>query len=252
MLIYGLIKVRSEEKIIQETLDHWGKICTGGIFVYDDVSTDKTLEICRRHPAVKEIIENKEWDYDRERHEWMARQAVLNRAKPHAKDDDWFVYFDADERIFFDDWALMFNKKVDAIACRLYDVYITEEDKNEVDHNKRNMVGPEFRTIPFFFRNSPYLSYNMPDQRIVNLRPGAQIVISGKIKHFGKGLSIDQWENTCKYYMMWPKYHDKWEARVGKAVHKLSDFDNKLINFNDVLSGREEGFSLENQVYGKS
>ena len=252
MRLIGLLKVRNEDKILKETLDHWGKICTGGIYIFDDVSLDKSLEICRNHPSVKYIFENKEWDYNRERHEHVARQTILTIAKRDANLDDWFVYFDADERLFFNDWKALFDMNVDAIACRLYDVYITPEDEKNPNYNERVWVGPEFRTITFFFRNSAYLSYDKPDQRMVNLPPDAKILISGIVKHYGKGLSVDHWEETCDYYInYWPKYSAKWQERKGKAVHNyVSDFGNKLIKFNDVISGRENGFSLEAQTYG--
>ncbi len=254
MKIIGLIKIRQEEKIIRDTLDHWGKICSGGIYVVDDESTDSTVEICKSHPAVKKV-EIVDWDPDRERSEWFNRQKALEMAiEAGARKDDWFVYFDADERIYFDRWDLFFKEDVKAIACRLYDVFITPEDV-KLPYLKRDFVGPEYRTITFFFKNSPYLSYDKPDQRVVNLEPGIQIQVAGIVKHFGKGLSVQHWEETCDYYInFWPKYAAKWRERKGKAVKKdyKSDFGNKLIKFNDVLSGREEGFSLESQAYGKN
>src|SRR4030042_919630 len=172
MKIKGLTKVRNEEKIIKDTLDHWGKICTGGIYVYDDVSKDRTPEICEAHPCVNQVIRGEEWDLDRERAEYMTRQCVLERGKIFAEKDDWFCY-----------------------------VYITPEDVLLADFRERKFVGPEFRTIPFFFRNSPYLGYDKPDQRIVNLEPGIKIIISGIVKHYGKGISIEHWEETCDYYI---------------------------------------------------
>ena len=253
MRIFGLTKIRNESKIIKETLDHWGKICTGGIYIVDDKSDDNTVEICKAHPAVKSVQQVEHWDPDREKSEWKLRQMALERAQQDAGPDDWFVYFDADERLYFDNWELLFDRNVGAISCRLYDIYITPEDKDEPDHNQRKWVGPEFRTIVFFFRNSPYLRYNKPDQRIVDLPGDCRIVVAGIVKHFGKGLSIEHWDETCRYYIdFWPKYADKWQARLGKAVHAKSDFGNKLIKFNDVLSGREEGFSLEQMPYGKN
>lgn len=257
MKIFGLVKVRNESQIIQNTLDHWGKICSGGIIVYDDCSDDNTVEICEKHPAVKEVIRGTFWDPDREQAEFVNRQKALMLAKTLAGPDDWFVYFDADERLYFNAWELFFKEDVKAIACRLYDVYITPEDKDlpPDEFEKRKWVGPEFRTIVFFFKNSPYLSYDKPDQRIVNLESGIKIPIEGIIKHYGKGISIDHWEATCDYYInFWPKYAAKWELRKGKAVKDdfNSDFGNKLIRFNDVLSGKEIGFSLENTPYGKN
>lgn len=250
MKIFGLTKIRNEAGIMKETLDHWARFCTGGIYVYDDKSTDKTVEICKAHPAVKAVIEGNVWDPDRERSEWWNRQQILSRAKQDAGPDDWFIYFDADERLYFDDWRLLFSP-VKAIACKLYDIYITPEDVDK-SHNEREWVGPEFRTIVMFFRNSQWLSYDMPDQRIVNLEPNIQIPIAGYVKHFGKGLSVQHWEETCDYYInFWPKYADKWSRRKGKAVKHdyLSDFGNPLIKWEEREA---KGFPLETQPYGKN
>ena len=247
--IFGLMKVRNESHIIKDTLDNWQSFCTGGIYIYDDVSTDKTVEICRAHPAVKEVILGDFWDPDREKAEWMNRQTVLARAQQVAGPEDWFVYMDADEQIHnFTAYELFEQKHVKAIACRLYDVYITPLDVTE-SYQTRQWVGPEYRTIIFFFRNSPYLRYSLPDQREVTLPPDGEIPIHGDIKHFSKGFNVEQWEKTCEYYIKyWPKYSDKWRKRKGKAVKgdMLSDFGNKLIKWAD----RHKGFSLENKPYG--
>lgn len=250
-VIRGLIKVRNEQDIIKDTLDRWAAFCTGGIYVLDDVSSDRTVEICRAHPAVRDVIVADFWDADREKAEWFNRQTILMRAQQDSGPDDWFVYFDADEHPYaFTAYELFEKPDVQAIACRLYDIYITPEDKDKT-YRERDWIGPEFRTIVFFFRNSPYLRYHLPDQRIVDLEPGIQIPIHGDIKHFGKGFSVEQWEATCDYYIrFWPKYAEKWRQRKGKAVHEemLSDFGNKLIRWED----RNRGFSLEDKSYGKN
>lgn len=247
--IRGLMKVRNEEQILKDTLDNWASFCTEGIYIYDDVSTDKTVEIARAHPAVKDVMLGKFWDPDREKAEWFNRQSILLRAQQDSGPDDWFVYFDADEHIYnFTDYELFSQPKVQAIACRLYDFYITPQDVHK-SYKYRDWIGPEFRTIPFFFRNSRYLKYHLPDQRIVTMEPGIQIPIHGDIKHYGKGFSLEQWEATCDYYIRyWPKYADKWRARKGKGLKEnyCSDFGNPLIRWKDRL----QGFSLENQSYG--
>lgn len=242
--------MRNEAHILKDVLDAWTPFCTAGIYIYDDVSTDKSVEIARAHPNVKEVITNDFWDPDREKAEWMNRQTVLSRAQQFADDDTWFVYFDCDEFPFaFEHYELFENPQIQAIACRLYDFYITPEDVS-LPYSKRQWIGPEFRTIPFFFKNGPWLRYQYPDQRIVDLPSSIEIPIHGDIKHFGKGFSIDQWEQTCDYYIkFWPKYSDKWRARKGKAVHTdmKSDFGNNLILWKD----RNRGFSLETQTYGR-
>lgn len=250
MKIIGLTKVRNESLIIKDTLDFWARYCNGGIYVYDDASNDATVEICSLHPVVKDVIGGKFWDPDREKAEWFNRQTILMRAQQDAGPDDWFVYFDADEHLYdFNHYELFDNPNVKAIACRLYDFYITPEDV-EKNYKERQWVGPEHRTIVFFFRNSPHLKYHLPDQRIVTLPfDTGNIPIEGDIKHYGKGFSVKHWEETCDYYIkFWPKYSDKWRQRKGKAIHTdyLSDFGNKLIKWAD----RHKGFSLENQPYG--
>ena len=49
MKIFGITKIRSEEKIISYTLDQWGKVCTGGIFVVDEESEEDIA--WRTHPG---------------------------------------------------------------------------------------------------------------------------------------------------------------------------------------------------------
>jgi glycosyltransferase involved in cell wall biosynthesis len=250
--IRGIMKMRNEAHILKDTLDNWSNICTAGIYIYDDCSDDNSVAIARAHSNVIDVIEGDYWDPDREKAEWFNRQMVLNRAKQDSGPDDWFVYFDADEHLYnFENYELFNFPTIKAIACRLYDFYITPEDK-DLSYKKREWIGPEYRTIVFFFRNDPSLSYSLPDQRIVTLPDDVgNIPIEGAIKHYGKGFSVDQWESTCNYYIRhWPKYADKWRKRVGKAVHENmeSDFGNKLIKWSD----RNKGFTLEDKVYGKN
>ena len=122
--IAGITRIRNEELIIEDTLNHFGRFCDW-IYVYDDASTDNTVEICRSHPKVKAIIENKEWDKDRLRAEFESRQAILNLAQVDSP--EWLIYFDADERVEFDFEDF---EDYDAVTMKLFDFYITEGDKD--------------------------------------------------------------------------------------------------------------------------
>jgi len=236
--IAGITRVRNESLIIKETLDHFSVYCDAGIYVYDDVSTDNTVKICKKHPNVKGVISTGVWDTDRETAEWQNRQAVFDFANSKDSNIDWFIYFDADERMYFDlDAKILENS--DAVAMRLFDFYITEEDKDRKYNGNlpilRQKVGPEFRRIIMMFKNQPGVSWNKPDQREPNLKFGSQVTVAGFVKHYGKAISIQHWEDTCNYYANnFPKYAEKWEKRKGKAIHMISDFGRKLYRFDEL------------------
>lgn len=236
MKIIGLTRIRNEENIIKDTLDHMSEFCDG-VYIYDDASTDNTVEICNKHSIVKGLIRGVIWDENRERAEYENRQKVFLYARETANmnEDDWFIYLDADERIEFN--FIEFQKnwcdKVDGVKMRLFDFYITEEDKDK-SYVERQWMGPEYRDILFMFKNKNAIGYHIPDQRECFLTPNSRVMLSGYVKHFGKGISIQQWENTCEYYAThFPKYADKWNRRRGKAIHTMSDFGRGLIKWED-------------------
>lgn len=206
MNIIGLTRVRNESHIIIDTLDHMSTFCSK-IIVYDDASTDSTVQLCKSHPKVTEVIESSKWDNNRARAEWQNRQHLLEVAQKYANQNDWFVYMDADERIDFEFKDL---NKYDAIRMKLFDVYITPHDIDK-HYSERNMIGPEYREIIMAFKNTSDIKYHMLDQREVTLSPNANILSKGYVKHFGKGISTQHWEDTCKYYSdSFPMYSNKW------------------------------------------
>lgn len=240
MNIIGLTRIRNESRIILDTLNHMSEFCNS-IVVYDDASTDNTVEICKSHPNVIEVIESKEWDNNRAQAEYQNRQILLEVAQKHANENDWFIYMDADERIDFEFENL---ERYDAIRMKLFDVYITPNDVNK-HYTERNMIGPEYREIIMAFRNKAGIKYHLLDQREITLNPNATILSGGYVKHFGKGISVEQWEETCEYYSKsFPMYSNKWNLRRGRAIHTTSDFGNALINWND----RDEGFPLNKEI----
>lgn len=207
--------------------------CSGGIIVYDDFSEDNTVEICRKHASILKVITGKYWDSNRARAEYENRENLLKVTKEYAKEIDWLVYQDADERIDFD-WAKLkeLDKSVIAIRMKLFDYYITSEDVYD-NYSLRKWIGPEYREIIMAFRNLPHLSYTLPDQREVGLGKEGIILNEGFVKHYGKAISVEDWEKKCDYYSdHFPMYSEKWRKRKGKAVHNFeSDFGRKLIKW---------------------
>ena len=233
MKLIGLLRIRNEQRIIKETLDHMATFCDT-VFIYDDASTDNTVNICLQHHIVEAVIQGKKWDTNRKRAEWQNRKAVLELGQKHATPDDWFIYMDADERIDFD-FSVLKNlpKTIIGIRMRLFDFYITSVDI-KLHYSQRKFCGTEYRNILMCFRNLPTLDYSSPDQREVHLRHKGDILGAGYVKHYGKGISVDQWEETCDYYARYfPKYSAKWNARKGKAIHTVSSFGLMLIQWHE-------------------
>jgi glycosyltransferase involved in cell wall biosynthesis len=141
MKIVGITKIRNEQDIIKDTLNHFAQFCNAGIYIYDDVSTDNTVEICKTHPAVKDVILGKTWNPNRFEAEWQTKQAVLKRAQQD--NPDWIIYFDADERIEFD-FSTHYLKDYDAVMMKLFDFYITKEDVDK-SYKERKWLGCEYR-----------------------------------------------------------------------------------------------------------
>jgi GT2 family glycosyltransferase/glycosyltransferase involved in cell wall biosynthesis len=241
--IYGMLRVRNESHIINDTLDYMSCFCTTGIFVYDDCSEDNTAELCENHFGVKKVIKGKYWDNNRERAEYENRAILLNEVKKYARKNEWIIYQDADERIEFD-WSKLNNLDNDivAIKMKLFDFYITPEDENK-NYFDRKWIGPEYRKIIMAFRNTDEIKYEMPDQREVIIGKG-KILEDGFVKHYGKAISVEEWEKTCEYYSKYfPKYAEKWRKRKGKAVHYgFSDFGNPLITWEEK---EEKGIDLQ-------
>lgn len=227
MRIAGITKVRNEQKIIKDTLDHFS-FCDA-LYIYDDCSTDNTVEICLEHPKVRKVVKGNFWDTDRFRAEWQTRQRILVEAK---KDNpEWIICFDADERI---DWDFVDYENYDAVVMKLFDFYITDEDK-EMPYLSRQKLGPEYRNILMMYRCTPEVRFCMPDQREAFIKNGSKVLFAGYVKHYGKAVSIEEWEETCTYYSKYfgGRYKAKWEARKGKAVHNMSDFGKPLITWDE-------------------
>jgi glycosyltransferase involved in cell wall biosynthesis len=228
--IIGITRVRNESLIIKNTLDHVGKL-VHGIIVYDDASTDDTVDICKCHPKVLKTIEGKVWGNTpalRNNAEGTLRQIPYDLAVRLGA--DWVYYFDADEYI---DWEYVnFNRDIDTYFFRLFDFYITPED---IDKNylERKWMGVEYRDIPMLFKVNPNIKFTGRVPQGLSPRKA----IGGYVKHYGKAISVEEWDRTCEYYInyRWKTVDEnlwnRWKNRVGKAIHDKSDFGTELITW---------------------
>uniref|UniRef100_A0A6M3J370 Putative glycosyltransferase n=1 Tax=viral metagenome TaxID=1070528 RepID=A0A6M3J370_9ZZZZ len=244
-MVVGLAKIRNEEHIIGKTLDNWQQYCDGGFYIYDDCSTDRTVEICKAHPNVREVLCSDLMDPDRQRAEWYNRQILLQSARRFMGPDDWVLYTDADEFLYKFDASILDNPGAPpCIAAPQYDLYITPEDANG-HYSERRWVGAEYEIVPFFYRNRFLDGWHKADQRNAMLRIPMQMPpLLGVSLHLGKGISPKHFDAKCKYYtdVFGSKYADKWEKRKGQGIREdfTSNFGTKLVLWQDVLDGKVE------------
>lgn len=228
----GITRVRNEEVILQSTLDRL-KPHLDGVIAFDDASNDGTMDILTGDPFVIGIMRNMTWASDpKERMILESSQRTSLYDFALTQRPEWVLYFDADEHIYFDaiDWSSRYN-----YFFRLFDVYITKEDQYK-HFSEREMIGCEYRDIPMLFRPEDVT-------RFYNRLPigVGSCMMGGTVKHFGKGISVDHWEETCDYYInnlyevgvTGETISDKWRKRKGKAIHTESDFGNPLIKWDE-------------------
>lgn len=237
--VIGITRIRNEELIIEDTLQHMKKFVDCFI-ILDDKSDDSTLSICCNNPYVKEILVNLNWEKGRIYEETKQRQMLYDIAKLYSP--EWIFYFDADERFEGDIKEFILSEKavnINSIDISLFDAYITEDDcmSYKVEdklYNFRKYFGPEMRNIKMIWRNEENIFFKELDSREPDVE--GKSITKFYCQHYGKSLSIQHWEDTCNYYSNhFPEpYKSKWEYRKGKAIHTASDFGRKLYIWDEV------------------
>lgn len=231
--VIGLLRVRNEELIIYETLNHLS-IFVDKIYVFDDASTDKTAQICVNHPKVEGVIRESEWGmkegYNPQGEQLQRLLQLAQEEQPH-----WFINLEADlrfdEDFLFAYLKLLTQNKYDAVAFEIYDFYITKDDcdKEYIGDlaSLRRFCGTEYRSSILLFRNVREAYFPKGDYAQPYGFDEAKILKSQyKVKHYGKAISIEDFERKVRFYMTYfPRYRNKWMKRQGKAVHDTSDFD---------------------------
>ena len=235
MKVIGITRVRNESGLIQNTLDHVSNY-VDDVHVFDDASQDSTPSICEAHSTVKKVIRNDTWlmsPKDRILAEGYRQQVYETAVRAGA---DYVYVFDADEFIEpTDKSGFNIDPEVDAYYFKLFDFYITEGDKDR-PYWSRQYMGPEYRGIPMLFKVSSKLNFTQRVPRGI----GPNIVFGGYVKHYGKAMSVEQWEADCDYYanVRWNNgkqqaLRQRWMDRKGKAIHTESDFGRPLITWEE-------------------
>lgn len=244
-LLVGITRVRNESLILRDTLDHLGTQ-VDAIVAYDDASTDETLEILQNHPKVAIVIANSRWEGDvaaRPSTETRDRELALQVARSRLN-FEWALCFDADERLVGNIREFLGSPSAaqcDGIRVQLFDAYMTPDDHapfmpGQSLLGSRKFFGPERRDILMLWRNSPRVHF---EGQIAREPTGIdRIVTDFHCQHYGKAISLAQWEETCDYYIKYfpfETYGQKWLARKGQAIHTQSDFSRPLFEWGEVL-----------------
>jgi len=235
-------RVRNEALVIEDTIKHLESFCDG-IVIYDDCSTDNTVFLIKQ--SAKKLLhleEGKLWRPNRVVEETRHRALLLKMAARY--NPQWFFYADADERFIGEIQSILsaLPKDIDGIQVQLFDAYLTGEFcspyiRGDRLENLERLYGIERRDILMAWRNSKKFHYIGLDAREPVPRRKANIIKADiYCKHFGKAISIAQWEETCDYYEKhFPEpYSSKWAERHGKAIHVYSDFGTLLYTWDEV------------------
>jgi len=171
------------------------------------------------------------------------RELLLSIAR-HYLQTTWIYCFDADERVTGDVRPLLLqlkNTPVDAVRVSLFDAYMTEADQDPLGDgvpllNGRQFFGPERRDILMFWHNRRAFKFVGLDAREPS---GSTTELNALLcQHYGKAISVSQWEDTCDYYVQnfpWETYGAKWASRKGKSIHTTSDFGRPLYIWGNAL-----------------
>lgn len=231
----GITRVRNEELIIEDTIRHFLGHCEA-IIMYDDCSTDRTVEIAME--TGKEsiiVIHGDEWKKDRVAENTRHRKLLLEAARNI--DAEWVLCFDADERLI----GSLPIGYADGYTIKLFDGYLTDCRSAEFNglylENLPRMWGPEYRSILMLFR-ADKAHYDRPGMRAPRVEGVIDHWSGAVVKHYGKCLSVEHWEETCDYYINhFPKsFQDRWRPRKGKAIHTKSDFGRPLYTWKELMN----------------
>ena len=234
-------RLRNESLILPDFLNHIDKFGSEFWF-FDDASEDNSIDILRSHPKTKAVIRNYFHSKNQTFVQTAQRHLLLEYVKKNSK-KKWIMLIEPDERIEFDfDKLDDYDKEgVSGVFFKLFDSYLTKNNTNIYKKGNdlgdlRKYFGPEYREICFLFnKNKAKFDLSMAACRQPEIQ--GKTVVDGLVKHYGKAVSIKDWDETARYYMRsMPMLAEKWKNRLGKAVHVKSDFDRDLLTWEQIKS----------------
>lgn len=249
MKLVGLTRVKDEEMMMQEHLDHMAQFCDE-IWVYDDLSSDGTYEIAKKHPKVKEVMQtSKHWKPKKygivkdPLELGKKNQKLMDKASKESR-ADWFVFMDVDE--FLDENLikelpkLLQDKKYDAICLELYDFFITEKDKDRLYKGDlqaiRPYCGTEYRHQLILWRNIKGLYFREGTHREPNgLKKSRTLYSHHKIKHYGKAKSVEDYKKKTELYRKYRPQLMKSKFKYTQAPVRKDKSDlGKLVTWEEL------------------
>jgi len=236
-----LSRMRNEALLLPDFLKHIDPFIDEAFF-FDDCSEDNTVEILRAYPKTKEVLRNYFHNPDQSFVQTAQRKMLLENYRNSKDSGGWFILIEPDERINFNfDMLEEYDRQnIDMVYFRLFDAYITPEDQKPYEGEKlwnfRKYFGPEYRNIGFLFRKNAAF-YDVATTNCRQPYVNGKTTVDGLAQHYGKSLSIKQWEDNCDYYTRSvPALAEKWSARRGKAIHEVSDFNRPLYTWKQIIS----------------
>lgn len=238
MYLSACLRIRNEELIIEDTIRHLQRCGVDSFWIYNDRSTDRTLEILTTMGNWKgKIINFNNYDGNTFLLQGSQRNEIIQLCK-NESGADWIIYQDADERFYpeinLKNLLLQYND-VDGVTVDLFDAYLT---KDNCEYNGESLLelnrlfGPDYRRQLFFFKNKPGVFVpNGAFREPIGVKTcGHTIAIA--VLHYGKGISVSHWEETCQHYIKngSPKMKLKWSDRIGMALHEFSDLGKPLYD----------------------
>lgn len=246
--IVGLLRLRNQAYLIEDTLAHLAQWCRA-IYVWDDASTDGTGDLAmqwlREHKIRGYVYGSDEWLPNQQDVQGVQRMNLWGEAARNEGADNWFLYVDADERLEWYPGVLDDLNTDHYYRMWLFDAYLTSDDFTDQTPDRvqldglRRWWGPELREITFMWWGE---HCHWPVGACIRQPQCSGVAqVAGVVRHYGKGISVAEWDRKCDYYAEHvPALSKKWKKRKGKAIHDASDFGAPLVEWSNIRMACED------------